>query len=45
MYQKLIIEGNTVYEIDEECLCGRRPERKEQEPEEEKKRKKERGGR
>ncbi|MCI8514754.1 MAG: hypothetical protein HFI93_09065 [Lachnospiraceae bacterium] len=45
MYQKLIIEGNTVYEIDEECACRRERERKEKEAEEEKKYKKERGGR
>lgn len=45
MYRKLIIEGNSVYEIDEECLCHKQKEREKEKTEEEKKQGKEKGGR
>jgi hypothetical protein len=45
MYSKLIIEGNSVYEIDEECICQKeQQEQKKKEQEEERRHRKGRGG-
>lgn len=34
MNRRLIIDGNAVYEIDEDCMLGRRKEEEERRPEE-----------